>query len=97
LIAWIKVLEALHRCDGQITDYGNRAGQILFDPAIGVGERIERETFSLLCEKGCITTEDQGRIRRYRISEAGMTRLIEIEMQHNEIGAQHKAFAARLS
>ena len=44
LVTWNELLEELRRCDGQITDYGHRAGQILFDPAVGVGERIERET-----------------------------------------------------
>ena len=81
MITWNEVLEALRRCDGQITDYGHPAGQVLFDPAVGVGERIERETFSLLCEQGWIATEDQGRIKRYRISETGITRLNEVESQ----------------
>jgi hypothetical protein len=81
LITWKELLEALRRCDGQITDYGHPAGQILFDPAIGLGERIEWETFSLLCEQGWIATEDQGRIKRYRISETGITRLNEVESQ----------------
>jgi hypothetical protein len=88
LITWNEVLEALRRCDGQITDYGHPAGQILFDPAVGVGERIEWEPFSLLCAEGWITTEDQGRIRRYRISEAGIARLTE------EVELQQKALAA---
>jgi len=82
LITWKELLEELRRCDGQITDYGHPAGQILFDPAVGVGERIERETFSLLCEQGWITTEDQGRIKRYRISETGITRLTEVESSY---------------
>jgi hypothetical protein len=82
LITWKELLEALRRCDGQITDYGHPAGQILFDPAVGVGERIERDTFSLLCEQGWITTEDQGRIKRYRISETGITRLTEVESSY---------------
>jgi hypothetical protein len=81
LINWKEVLEALRRSDGQITDYGRPAGQVFFDPAAGVGERIEEETFSLLCEAGWIATEDQGRIRRFRISETGMTRLDEAEPQ----------------
>jgi hypothetical protein len=85
LITCKELLEALRRCDGQITDYGNPAGQILFDPARGVGERIEWETFSLLCGAGWITTEDQGRIKRYRISETGITRLNEFESQHKVI------------
>jgi DNA-binding transcriptional regulator PaaX len=82
LITWKELLEALRRCDGQITDYGHPAGQILFDPAVGVGERIERDTFSLLCAQGWITTEDQGRIKRYRISETGITRLTEVESSY---------------
>jgi hypothetical protein len=82
LITWKEVLQELRRCDGQITDYGNPVGQILFDPAVGVGragERIEAETFSLLCEEGWIATQDQGRIKRYTISETGITRLLEVE------------------
>jgi hypothetical protein len=82
LITWKELLEELRRCDGQITDYGHPAGQILFDPAVGVGERIERETFSLLCEQGWIATEDQGRIKRYRISETGITRLTDVESSY---------------
>jgi hypothetical protein len=85
VITWKELLEALRRCDGQITDYGHPAGQILFDPAIGVGERIERDTFSLLCEQGWITTEDQGRIKRYRISETGITRLTEVESSYKTL------------
>jgi hypothetical protein len=79
LINWKEVLEALRRSDGQITDYGHPAGQVYFDPAIGVGERIEVETFSLLREAGWISTEDRGRVKRYRISETGMARLTVIE------------------
>ena len=82
MITWKELLEELRRCDGQITDYGHPAGQILFDPAVGVGERIERDTFSLLCEQGWITTEDQGRIKRYRISETGITRLTDVESSY---------------
>ena len=82
MITWKELLEELRRCDGQITDYGHPAGQILFDPAVGVGERIERETFSLLCEQGWIATEDQGRIKRYRISETGITRLTDVESSY---------------
>jgi hypothetical protein len=74
LITWIEVLDDLRRCDGQITDYGHPAGQVLFDPAIAVGKRIEWETFSLLREEGWITTDDRGRIKRYRISDAGIAR-----------------------
>jgi hypothetical protein len=87
LITWDEVLDTLRRSDGQITDYGHPAGQILFDPAIGVGERIEWETFSLLCEKEWIATEDQGRIKRYRISETGITRLDEVESQLKGLAA----------
>jgi hypothetical protein len=89
LITWKEVLRELHRCDGQITDYGHPVGQILFDPAVGVArssERIDPETFSLLCEEGWIATQDQGRIRRYTISETGIARLDELE-------SQYKAFA----
>jgi len=78
---WKEVVEALRRSDGQITDYGRPTGQVFFDPAVGVGERIEEETFSLLCEAGWISTEDRGRIKRYRITEAGITRLSEAEPQ----------------
>jgi hypothetical protein len=81
LINWKEVLEALRRSDGQITDYGRPAGQVFFDPAAGVGQRVEEETFSLLCEAGLISTDDRGRIKRYRISETGMTRLSEPEPQ----------------
>lgn len=89
MITWREVLQELHRCDGQITDYGHPVGQILFNPAVGVSrpsERIEPETFSLLCVEGWITTQDQGRIRRYTISETGVARLVEIE-------SEPKAFA----
>jgi hypothetical protein len=82
LITWKEVLKELRRCDGQITDYGRPVGQILFDPAVGVArssERIEPETFALLCEEGWIATQDQGRIRRYTISEMGIARLDEVE------------------
>jgi len=68
-----EVLADLHRCDGQITDFGRPVGQILFDPAVGNAraERIEWETFSLLRDEGWIVTEDRGGVKRYRISEAG--------------------------
>lgn len=79
MINWKEVLEALRRSDGQITDYGHPAGQVYFDPAVGVGERIEVEIFSLLRDAGWISTEDRGRIKRYRISEMGMARLSEPE------------------
>jgi hypothetical protein len=75
LINWNEVLEALRRSDGQITDYGRPAGQVFFDPAVAVGERIEEEIFSLLCEEGWISTEDRGSVKRYRITETGMARL----------------------
>ena len=81
MINWNEVLEALRRSDGQITDYGHPAGQVFFDPAAGVGERIEGEVFSLLCEAGWITTEDQGSVKRYRVSETGMARLDQTEPQ----------------
>ena len=81
MINWKEVLDALRRSDGQITDYGRPAGQVFFDPAIGVGQRIEEEIFSLLREAGLITTEDRGGIKRYRISESGMARLSEAEPQ----------------
>jgi hypothetical protein len=71
----LEVLDFLYRCDGRITDYGHPAGQVLINPATGAGERIEPETFSLLLDAGWIDTEDQGRIRRYRISAAGVARL----------------------
>jgi hypothetical protein len=88
MITWKEVLQELHRCDGQITDYGHPVGQILFDPAVRVrrtGERIEPETFTLLCEEGWIATQDQGRIKRYTISETGITRLNEVESQHKAV------------
>jgi hypothetical protein len=84
LITWKEVLQELRRCDGQITDYGHPVGQILFDPAVGVAhssERIDPETFSLLCGEGWIATQDQGRIRRYTISETGIARLDEVESE----------------
>jgi hypothetical protein len=84
LITWKEVLKELRRCDGQITDYGHPVGQILFDPAVGVArssERIDAETFSLLCEEGWIATQDQGRIRRYTISETGIARVDEAESE----------------
>jgi hypothetical protein len=84
LITWKEVLKELRRCDGQITDYGHPVGQILFDPAVGVArssERIDPETFSLLCGEGLIATQDQGRIRRFTISEAGIARLDEGESE----------------
>jgi len=43
--------------------------------------------FSLLCEKEWITTEDQGRIKRYRISETGITRLNQVESQLKGLAA----------
>ena len=73
-----EVLHELRRCDGQITDFGGPVGQILFDPAVGkasAAERIEWETFALLCDKGWIATEDEGGIKRYTISEAGFAHL----------------------
>ena len=85
MFTWKEVLQELRRCDGQITDYGHPAGQILFDPTVGVArssERIDPETFSLLCGEGWIATQDQGRIRRYRISESGIARLDEVESQY---------------
>lgn len=85
MTTWKELLEVLRRCDGQITDYGHPAGQLLFDPAVGMGERIEWETFSLLRDEGWIATEDQGRIKRYRISETGITRLNEVEPRHKAL------------
>ena len=72
-----EVLADLHRCDGQITDFGSPVGQILFDPAVGNAraERVEWDTFSLLRDKGWIVTEDRGGIKRYRISEAGFAQV----------------------
>jgi hypothetical protein len=72
-----EVLADLHRCDGQITDFGSPVGQILFDPAVGNAraERVEWDTFSLLRDKGWIVTEDRGGIKRYRISEAGFAHI----------------------
>jgi hypothetical protein len=75
------VLEELRRSDGQITDYGRPAGPILFDPTIGPGERVEWETFSTLRDSGWVTTDDQGPIRRYRISSAGADQLREAQPQ----------------
>jgi hypothetical protein len=79
LITWKDVLQELRRCDGQITDYGHPVGQLLFNPAVGVSrpsERIEPETFALLCAEGWIVTQDLGRIRRYTISETGIGSLV---------------------
>jgi hypothetical protein len=88
LITWKEVLQELRRCDGQITDYGHPVGQILFDPTVGVAhssERIDADTFSLLCGEGWIATQDQGRIRRYTISEAGIARLAQVEWEHKPV------------
>jgi hypothetical protein len=76
------VLVELHRCDGQITDFGYPTGAILFDPTIGTphpGERIELETFSILRVNGWVTTDDRGAVRRYRISENGTNQLHEAQ------------------
>jgi hypothetical protein len=84
-----EVLQKLHRCDGQITDFGGPVGQIFFDPApgnAGAGQRIESETFSLLRDKGWIATEDQGGIKRYRVSELGFAHL-------NDAGSKPKVRA----
>lgn len=73
------VLEELRRSNGQITDYGPRVGQILFDPAVGSSgpsQRVDPEIFDLLCERGWITTIDIGVVRRYVISETGVARLL---------------------
>lgn len=88
MVTWQEVLKELRRCDGQITDYGPPVGQILFDPAVRVdrvNERVEPETFSFLCEKGWIATQDQGRIKRYTISETGITCLNEVESQYTHL------------
>ena len=88
MITWRDVLQELRRCDGQITDYGHPVGQILFNPTVGVArtsERIDPETFSLLCEEGWILTQDQGRIRRYTISEAGIARLHAVQSEQKAI------------
>jgi hypothetical protein len=80
-MTWKDVLEELRRSNGQITDYGPRVGQILFDPAVGSSgpsQRVDPEIFSLLCERGWVTTDDadQGVVRRYVISETGVARLL---------------------
>lgn len=78
-MTWKDVLEELRRSNGQITDYGPRVGQILFDPAVGsVGpsQRVDTEVFNLLCERGWVITEDAGVVRRYVISETGVARLL---------------------
>jgi hypothetical protein len=78
LIRLKEVLEGLHRCDGQITDFGRPVGQIFFDPTLGnarAAERIEWEIFSLLRDEEWITTEDEGGIKRYRLSVAGRAHL----------------------
>ena len=72
------VLEELHRSNGQITDYGPTVGQILIDPAVGSAgpsQRVDPEVFTLLCERGWVTTRDTGVVRRYVISETGVARL----------------------
>jgi hypothetical protein len=84
-----EVLEELHWYDGQITDFGRPVGQIFFVPAPGntrTGERIESETFSRLRDEGWIATEDEGRIKRYRVSESGFAHLNDAGMQ-NEMRA----------
>jgi hypothetical protein len=78
LIRLKEVLEELHRCDGQITDFGPPVGQIFFDPTLGdarAAERIEWEIFSLLRDEEWIATEDEGSIKRYRLSVAGRAHL----------------------
>lgn len=71
-MTWQEVLEALRRCDGQITDFGRHTAPIFFASVIGnshTGERIEIEAFRILRDEGWIVTEDQGQIKRYRINE----------------------------
>ena len=78
-MTWRDVLEELRRSNGQITDYGPRVGQILFDPAVGSSgpsRRVDPEVFILLCEQGWVTSEDLGVVRRYVISERGLDRLL---------------------
>jgi hypothetical protein len=72
LLTWQEVLEALRRCDGQITDFGRHTAPIFFDSVIGnshTGERIEIDAFRILRDERWIVTEDQGEIKRYRINE----------------------------
>jgi hypothetical protein len=86
LLTWKEVLDELGRCDGQITDYGRPVGQLLFDPALANahgGVRIEGDIFSILRDEGWIATDDQGEIKRYRITEAGTANLNQTEPHSN--------------
>jgi hypothetical protein len=83
MVTWQEVLEELSRCNGQITDFGHHAAPIFFDSAMGnkhSGERVEWEVFLRLREEGWIVTEDQGNIKRYRISAAGDAHLNGIQV-----------------
>lgn len=77
LLTWSGVLKALSRGNAQITDYGDPIGPVLFDPSLHAGnsQRIEARLFVFLCEQGWIETADEGRIRRFVISDAGIARL----------------------
>ena len=80
MLTWQEVLEALRRCDGQITDFGRHTAPIFFDSVIGnshTGERIEIEAFRILRDERWIVTEDQGEIKRYRINEDRSVRVSE--------------------
>jgi hypothetical protein len=86
MTTWKEVLEELQRCDGQITDYGRPARQILFDPAVGTshsGQGVEWEIFLLLRDEGWISTEDQGSVKRYRLSEMGIIQLNNAELPYD--------------
>jgi hypothetical protein len=78
-MTWRDVLEELRRSNAQITDYGPDVGQILICPSVGSSgpsRRVDPEVFTLLCERGWVTTEDTGDVRRYVISETGVARLL---------------------
>ena len=80
MLTWKEVLEALRRCDGQITDFGRHTAPIFFDSVIGnshTGERIEIEAFRILRDERWIVTEDQGEIKRYRMNEDRSVRVSE--------------------
>ena len=64
----------------------------LFDPAVGSAgpsQRVDAETFSLLCEQGWVTTEDIGVVRRYIISETGVARLLARPEKRNPDATRH--------
>jgi len=76
-ITWSYVLEQLRRSDTQITDYGQPVGAFLFDPHLHAGKSqpVAAHVLTFLSGQGWIQTADEGRIRRFTISAAGIARL----------------------